>query len=157
MCVHALATALPVLRSPPEPVCWRAPRAPRSSPLLRGWGHLLMVTRLAWMAQRLQSSSRCTIKSSVASCSASSPSAVHRNGSGATLFVISRTCGGSSGACRRRKHTQLEHHPQARARVCPATASRLTSLEKGSLRMSSSVLRWNLRISRSATVPGLNL
>ena len=52
----------------------------------------LMVTRLAWMAQRLQSSSRCTMKSSVASCSASSPSAVHRNGSGATLLVISRAC-----------------------------------------------------------------
>lgn len=32
----------------------------------------------------------CTMKSSVASCSASSPSTVQRNGSGATLLVISR-------------------------------------------------------------------
>jgi hypothetical protein len=32
----------------------------------RGGGHLLMVTRRAWMAARLQSSKRCTMKSSVA-------------------------------------------------------------------------------------------
>ena len=76
-----------------------------------------MVTRFAWMAHRLQSSNRCTMKSSVAcrpqagaqwlqaksawacctmhtSCMASRPSAVHLKGSGASSLVISRTCGG---------------------------------------------------------------
>ena len=79
-----------------------------------------MVTRFACMAHRLQSSSKCTMKSSVActltapaqaslrkliwqmstehtnpsltSCMAISASAVHRNGSGANMLVISRHC-----------------------------------------------------------------
>lgn len=49
-----------------------------------------MVTRLACIAHKLQSSNKCTIKSSVASCRARRPSAVHLKGSGATAFVISR-------------------------------------------------------------------
>ena len=52
-----------------------------------------MVTLLAWMAQRLQSSNKCTSTSSVASCRASNASAVHRKGScrGVRSKVISRT------------------------------------------------------------------
>jgi hypothetical protein len=72
-----------------------------------GEGNSLIVTRLAWMAQRLQSSSRCTRKSSVASCSAINPSAVQRKGSGATLLVISRTCSGRPGWCARGEQSQF--------------------------------------------------
>ena len=40
--------------------------------------------------------------------------------------------------------------------TCRTDKSLLTTRENGSLRMSRSVLFWYLRISRSATVPGLN-
>ena len=56
----------------------------------REWDSL-MVTLLAWMAQRLQSSKRPTMKASLASCSASSASAVHLYGSTETVLPISRT------------------------------------------------------------------
>lgn len=75
-----------------------------------------MVTRFACIAHRLQSSNKCTMKSSVAcskpenverlpgnniwvaskisptSCMARRASAVQRNGSGAKMLVISRHC-----------------------------------------------------------------
>jgi len=51
----------------------------------------MIVTRLAWMAHRLQSSKRCTRKSSVASWMASRLSAVYRKGSGDTSLEISLT------------------------------------------------------------------
>lgn len=55
-----------------------------------------MVMRLAWMAHRLVSSSRCTMKSSEASCSASNASAVQRKKLGLVMMLeISRTCGGA--------------------------------------------------------------
>lgn len=63
----------------------------RHVPLPIPW-HVLMVTRLAWIAHRLVSSSRCTMKSSDASCKASKASAVHRKGSGLIPLEISRTC-----------------------------------------------------------------
>mmetsp|Transcript_4464 Transcript_4464/g.12869 ORF Transcript_4464/g.12869 Transcript_4464/m.12869 type:complete len:208 (-) Transcript_4464:59-682(-) len=51
----------------------------------------MMVTRLAWMAHRLQSSIKCTMKSSVASCSAKMPVAAHLMPTSAKIFVISLT------------------------------------------------------------------
>ncbi|XBH97546.1 hypothetical protein VPH35_127201 [Triticum aestivum] len=78
----------------------------------------MMVTRLAWMAQRLVSSKRPTRYASAASWSAETAEDWKRR-SVLKSWAISRT---------RRW--------------------------KGSLRMSSSVLFWYLRISRRATVPG---
>ena len=77
---------------------------------------------MAWIAHKLQSSKRPTMKASEASCSASRASAVQRYGSTETVFPIS-----------------------------------LTSLAKGSLRSSRSVVFWYFRISISALVPGLYL
>ena len=88
----------------------------------RGFEHSLIVTLLAWIAHKLQSSKRPTMKASEASCSASRASAVQRYGSTETVFPIS-----------------------------------LTSLAKGSLRSSRSVVFWYFRISISALVPGLYL
>lgn len=51
----------------------------------------MIVTRRACIAHRLQSSNKCTKKSSVASCNASRLSAVYRRGSGESSFEISRT------------------------------------------------------------------
>jgi len=51
----------------------------------------MIVTRFAWIAQRLQSSKRWTRKSSVASWIASRLSAVYLKGSGETSLEISRT------------------------------------------------------------------
>ena len=117
-----------------------------------------------------------TIKSSVASCSASMPSTVQRNGSGATLLVISlawwqqrgRGTAGRARVIGRVACQGSTHHPLGRAvplqlnsiakhsehRNRPPTQLPLTSRAKGSLRISRLVLRWYLRISRSATVPG---
>lgn len=99
----------------------------------------------------------CTIKSSVASCNASSPSTVHRNGSGATLLVISR-------ACRRQQQRPCQETtegsptghalPSKPATVAVHLRPVRTRRAKGILRISKLVLRWYLRISRSATVPG---
>lgn len=58
----------------------------------RRLGDVLMVTLFAWIAHRLQSSKRCTRKSSVASCSAITPSAVQRKGFCVRSLLISRTC-----------------------------------------------------------------
>ena len=88
----------------------------------RGFEHSLIVTLLAWIAHKLQSSKRPTMKASEASWSASRASAVQRYGSTETVFPIS-----------------------------------LTSLAKGSLRSSRSVVFWYFRISISALVPGLYL
>ena len=63
------------------------PRMRRASCMSFG----MIVTRLAWMAHRLQSSKSPTITSSAASCSAHSASAVHRKGSRVRSFPISRT------------------------------------------------------------------
>uniref|UniRef100_A0A8R7QW43 Secreted protein n=1 Tax=Triticum urartu TaxID=4572 RepID=A0A8R7QW43_TRIUA len=79
----------------------------------------MMVTRLAWMAQRLVSSKRPTRYASAASWSAS------------TAWLWNRRS------------------------VLKSWAISRTRRWNGSLRMSSSVLFWYLRISRSATVPGL--
>lgn len=182
----APATALPTSLLPPAGA---APPRPAV--------HSLMVTRLAWMAQRLQSSSRCTMKSSAASWSASSPSLVHRNGSGAMSLVISRTCAQqpraaacgwqdlgkqaalqccsgsetpSCGLCHPLPGETRPHHPASAAvhwcvglacvllqRAHRLSSRRpLTSRANGSFLMSRLVVRWNLRISRSATVPGRN-
>lgn len=63
------------------------PRIRRAS-----WRSLgIMVTRFAWIAHKLQSSKRCTRKSSVASWIARRLSAVYRKGSGETSLEISRT------------------------------------------------------------------
>eukprot|EP00958_Prasinococcus_capsulatus_P022929 scaffold3307_cov371-Prasinococcus_capsulatus_cf.AAC.5 len=83
---------------------------------------VLIVTRFACIAQRLQSSKRCTMKSSVASCSAMSDSAVKRRG----VFAGAKPC-----------------------------AISLTKRANGSFRIRTSTVLWYLRISRSATVPGL--
>lgn len=48
------------------------------------------------MAHKLQSSKRCTKKSSVASCNANKLSAVYLSGSGESSLEISRTCQGKS-------------------------------------------------------------
>ena len=78
----------------------------------------IMVTRLAWMAQRLVSSKRPTMQDSAASWSART----------AELW-------------KRRSFLNSE-------------AISRTSLQKGSLRMRSSVDFWKRLISRRATVPG---
>ena len=138
------------------------PRMRRASCMSLGW----MVTRLAWMAHKLVSSRSCTAKSSVASCRASIPWGVHRKGSGAKLLVISRTCarcsalvGGVGGTC-----PEVSPRPGSagftgftRAGVTrPADPQlKLTSLAKGSFRMRRPVVRWYLRISFRAAVPGL--
>ena len=118
--------------------------------------HVLMVTRLAWMAHRLVSSSRCTMKSSDASCKASRASAVHRKGSGLIPLEISRTC-----AMRWVDHvTDVARAINVfsfMAQELPHAPKPPTSRAKGSFGTSKSVVRWNLRISRSATVPGLYL
>ncbi|XBI07831.1 hypothetical protein VPH35_135671 [Triticum aestivum] len=80
----------------------------------------MMVTRLAWMAQRLVSSNSPTRYASAASCSADTAELWNRRS------------------------------------VLKSCAISRTRRWKGSLRMSSSVLFWYLRISRSATVPGRN-
>ena len=165
-------------------------------PLHKENKNALIVTRLAWMAHRLVSSNRWTIKSSVAwggvggrcvcvsvrekkeaqrvgrfpspppflclltSCRASRASAVHRKGSGATPLVISRAWGSGRNkknrACEEGRAWSLSLQARTRALPPPPYSLKrfLTSRAKGSLRMSSSVDRWYLRISRRATVPG---
>lgn len=62
-------------------------------------------------------------------------------------------CGGHpTGAMQLRLHSTKIGTPRAACR--PRSWSSLTSRAKGSLRISRLVLRWYLRISRSATVPG---
>ncbi|RCV33606.1 hypothetical protein SETIT_7G095400v2 [Setaria italica] len=78
----------------------------------------MMVTRLAWIAQRLVSSNSPTRYASAASCSAATAEDWNRRS------------------------------------VLKSCAISRTRRWKGSLRISSSVLFWYLRISRSATVPG---
>ncbi|KAJ1282537.1 hypothetical protein BS78_03G060100 [Paspalum vaginatum] len=78
----------------------------------------MMVTRLAWMAQRLVSSKSPTRYASAASCSAATADDWKRRS------------------------------------VLKSCAISRTSRWNGSFRISSSVLFWYLRISRSATVPG---
>ena len=107
----------------------------------------IIVTRFAWIAHRLQSSNKCTRKSSVASCNANRLSAVYRSGSGESSFEISRT-----------------YRPKNVARAVSRTFWRATRAQartiirtrraKGILRINRSVVFWNLLISFSANVPG---
>ena len=175
-----------------------------------------MVTLFAWIAHRLQSSKRCTRKSSVASCSAITPSAVQRKGFCVRSLLISRTCMSKANrsnalstkgsSCRlmqtlwRLRHHAITGHatPLETTKATGCSHGRFhdlgpllaltvqkkkglfgartfvllrdthatsmhntqvprTSLANGSFLNSSSVDFWYLRISRSATVPGLYL
>ena len=106
----------------------------------------MMVTRLAWMAQRLVSSKRWTRKASDASCKAWIACDCHLISSSRGLKVnaISRTCARKVSHQRRGLGTQGWR----------SGVEQLTRRAKGSLSSSRSVLCWYLRISLNALVPG---
>lgn len=129
----------------------------------------MMVTRFAWIAHRLQSSNKCTIKSSVASCYEYARKRGAKKGEdkfkrGGRIFYLPPV-GFFSGAKRKKGAREQEeltcnamsaspvHRGGSSARRVPIS---LMSRAKGNLRINRSVDFWYLRISRRATVPGLS-
>ena len=116
-------------------------------------GHALMVTRLAWIAHRLQSSNSLTMKSSMdctrcggscqqltrqrampsarTSCSASSASAVQRYGSSDRLFAISRTCASRGASARPALQQQRRPYPARAVRCARAAPSQRCCRARG--------------------------
>lgn len=128
----------------------RPPHGPRSR-LASCISFVMSVTRFAWIAQRFESSNRCTRKASVASCSARIADDCHRS-SPALRDVRLRA---TSRTWKLAFAWGLWKHLESRVeRKGGRSKGKLTTRLKGSLAISKSVLFWYFLISCSATVPG---